>query len=93
MLVSCCTLTLKIPLGANVIRERVVCGPIIYSSLIQDSDDEDGEDGAGEDGESERRRLEFGGRSSPPIQEDQSEPEMTEEEKEFQLVCSRKPLS
>lgn len=71
----------------------MVCGPIIYSSLIQDSDDEDGEDGAGEDGESERRRLEFGGRSSPLIQEDQSEPEMTEEEKEFQLVCSRKPLS
>lgn len=93
MLVSFCTLTLKIPLGANVIQEHVVCGPIIYSSLIQDSDDEDGEDGAGEDGESERRRLEFGGRSSPLIQEDQSEPEMTEEEKEFQLVCSRKPLS
>lgn len=69
----------------------MVSGPIIYSSLIQDSDDEDGEDGAGEDGES-GRRLEFGGRTSP-VQEDQSEPEMTEEEKEFQLVCSHNPLS
>lgn len=39
------------------------------------------------------RRLEFGGRSSPPLQEDQSEPEMTEEEKEFQLVCSHTFLS
>jgi len=69
----------------------VVSAPIIYS-LIQDSDDEDGEDGAGNHGDS-GRRLEFGGRTSPPVQEDQSEPEMTEEEKEFQLVCSHKALS
>ncbi|KAI7806218.1 Sfrs18 protein [Triplophysa rosa] len=57
-----------------------------------DSDDEDGEeDDAGDDGVLGRKQ-EFGGRVSPPVQEDQSEPEMTEEEKEFQLMLMTKTL-
>ncbi|XP_042628734.1 arginine/serine-rich protein PNISR isoform X2 [Cyprinus carpio] len=67
-------------------------GPRMPRKSKFDSDDEDGEeDGAGEDSVS-GRRLEFGGRSSPPVQEDQSEPEMTEEEKEFQLMLMTKTL-
>uniref|UniRef100_A0A672L795 PNN interacting serine and arginine rich protein n=1 Tax=Sinocyclocheilus grahami TaxID=75366 RepID=A0A672L795_SINGR len=67
-------------------------GPRLPRKSKFDSDDEDGEeDGAGEDSVS-GRRLEFGGRSSPPVQEDQSEPEMTEEEKEFQLMLMTKTL-
>ncbi|XP_052002171.1 arginine/serine-rich protein PNISR-like isoform X2 [Xyrauchen texanus] len=55
-----------------------------------DSDDEDGEDDvAGE--EVFGRRQEFSGRASP-VQEDQNEPEMTEEEKEFQLMLMTKTL-
>uniref|UniRef100_A0A671K5D8 Arginine/serine-rich protein PNISR-like n=1 Tax=Sinocyclocheilus anshuiensis TaxID=1608454 RepID=A0A671K5D8_9TELE len=66
-------------------------GPRLPRKSKFDSDDEDGEeDGAGEDSVS-GRRLEFGGRSSP-VQEDQSEPEMTEEEKEFQLMLMTKTL-
>ncbi|XP_056618420.1 arginine/serine-rich protein PNISR [Triplophysa dalaica] len=57
-----------------------------------DSDDEDGEEeDAGDDGVLGRKQ-EFGGRVSPPVQEDQSEPEMTEEEKEFQLMFMTKTL-
>lgn len=57
------------------------------SFLLQDSDDEDGDEGEdAEEGVSVKL--------SSPVHEEQSEPEMTEEEREFQLVsptctCSR----
>ncbi|XP_026106772.1 arginine/serine-rich protein PNISR-like isoform X2 [Carassius auratus] len=77
---------------ASDIIEEEGDGPRLPRKSKFDSDDEDGEEGgAREDGVS-GRRLEFGGRSSPPVQEEQSEPEMTEEEKEFQLVLMTKTL-
>lgn len=54
------------------------------SHLPQDSDDEGNDDA---DEEQAAVKKEFAGRSPSPPAED-SEPEMTEEEKEFQLVSS-----
>ncbi|XP_076136313.1 arginine/serine-rich protein PNISR isoform X5 [Alosa pseudoharengus] len=57
-----------------------------------DSDDEDGED---EDGDRDgilKRKSEFASRSPSPSHEDQSEPEMTEEERDFQLMVLTKTL-
>lgn len=53
--------------------------------LHQDSDDEGNDDN--EEEEKPSIKKEFSVRSPSPLAED-SEPEMTEEEKEFQLVCT-----
>lgn len=53
--------------------------------LLQDSDDEGNDDNDIE--EKPSMKKEFSHRSPSPPAED-SEPEMTEEEKEFQLVCA-----
>lgn len=55
----------------------------VYFCLHQDSDDEGNDDN--DDDEKTTVKKEFSGRSPSPPAED-SEPEMTEEEKEFQLV-------
>lgn len=57
--------------------------------LHQDSDDEGNDDN--DDEEKPAMKKDFCGRSpSPPVED--SEPEMTEEEKEFQLVCTDRSL-
>lgn len=61
-----------------------------FSTSLQDSDDEANDDS--DTLEKPAMKKEFSHRSPSPPAED-SEPEMTEEEKEFQLVCSLNNLS
>lgn len=53
---------------------------------MQDSDEEEEEEG-GEEEQPPPRKPELVRSSPSPSHEEQSEPEMTEEEREYQLVC------
>uniref|UniRef100_A0AAY4ALP4 Arginine/serine-rich protein PNISR n=1 Tax=Denticeps clupeoides TaxID=299321 RepID=A0AAY4ALP4_9TELE len=65
-------------------------GPWLPRKSKFDSDDEDGEEG--EPDEAPAQKPEFSSRSPSPARDEQSEPEMTEEEREFQLMLITKTL-